>query len=212
MKSKDNILRLLDCLFVRTPLTLFVLFLVVSFVIFEKLSLPARCVCDVQLVAANALTVLAANGTVLGGCDDAFYTFGIPQIGGLTAAQVIQHEGVMMSAFFCCTILSTSCRSDAIRNNYTTDYTTAAMFCDNILGNIKDTLGLNLCPAEEATSPPDNTMPTNTPTTTTPPPNAPTMSPEMDAPSTTPSEAATVVPTIMTLMMALLGLLSVVYY
>ena len=108
-------------------------------------SFPVRCLCDVQFVATNARTVAAANGTVLGNCDDSFYTLSIPQLGGRAPIDIIEHEGVMMSGFFCCSILHSMCADDALANNYTDEYTVAATFCNDIVQGLQTNLNLDLC-------------------------------------------------------------------
>ena len=78
-----------------------------------------------------------------GGCDPAFYNSPISQLGNMTAAELIRHEGAMMSTFFCCSVVTEMCQMDAVMNNYTTAYGTAVLFCNTILDGLKINLGLD---------------------------------------------------------------------
>ena len=107
-------------------------------------SLPERCICDVQMVATNALTSNSATG-VLGNCDAAFYSTKIAAAGQKTPIEILQHEGVLMSAPFCCSVLDDRCSADAEAKNYTLDHSVASGFCNALLSSLSD-LGVDLCP------------------------------------------------------------------
>ena len=82
----------------------------------ERLSIPERCACDVDLVYDMAMQVSAASTTSTGTgptglCDDAFYQEPLfPK--GPTSLQLLGHEGVFVAAPFCCGILTETTDTD----------------------------------------------------------------------------------------------------
>lgn len=107
---------------------------------------PERCPCDMELVIANAETVVAAAGTFTGFCDQSFYSVNLTD-SGLAAIDFLQHEGVLMSSGFCCNILSPECEAHAVQNAYVEGYAVAESFCLDLVQDLEATAGINLCGA-----------------------------------------------------------------
>lgn len=76
----------------------------------ERLAIPERCACDVNLVYDMAMQVAGPTGPT-GLCDDAFYQEPLfPQ--GPSSLQLLGHEGVFVAAPFCCGILTETTDTD----------------------------------------------------------------------------------------------------
>ena len=113
----------------------------------EQVPIPTRCFCDVGLVAE--LAAVAGTGNSTGLCDSIFYQFDLGpvtdgQLSG-TLIDLFQHEAVLFALPVCCVVQIEQCAQDAQVNDYVATYQAAALFCDEVLGQIQDDFGLDIC-------------------------------------------------------------------
>lgn len=106
----------------------------------ERLQIPQRCQCDVNLVYAMALEV---STPPTGLCDDAFYTEPIAPGLPVTGIQLLQHESVFVAAPFCCDILKDvdgngvpECQEDSNTDGQKAGV--AVAFCHYLLDSLAD--------------------------------------------------------------------------
>jgi hypothetical protein len=98
----------------------------------ERVPVPARCHCDVDLV--SHLAVQAALTAPTGRCDADFYSTPISTAYPVTPIALLKHEAVLLAAPFCCVVYTNECARDALFGGGTNplSYGAAYAFCTGV--------------------------------------------------------------------------------
>ena len=112
----------------------------------ERLPVPQRCHCDVDLVAS--LAVQATTTAPTGLCDAAFYNGTIAPTLPVAPISLLKHEAVLIGAPFCCVVRTPECATDAATGGKTNpvNYAVASAFCQALVSQFASQ-GITLCPA-----------------------------------------------------------------
>jgi hypothetical protein len=111
----------------------------------ERVPVPARCNCDVDLVSKLAVQATLAPPTGL--CDDAFYKTDVSDSLPVPPVSLVGHEAVLLAAPFCCVVFAPGCATDARPGGGTNpvNYAVALGFCTTVFWQLAQQGITNIC-------------------------------------------------------------------
>jgi hypothetical protein len=111
----------------------------------ERVPVPARCNCDVDLV--SKLAVQATSTPPTGLCDDAFYKKNVSDSLPVPPFSLVGHEAVLLAAPICCVVFTPECATDARPGGGTNpvNYGVAVGFCTAVFGQLAKQGITNIC-------------------------------------------------------------------
>jgi hypothetical protein len=115
----------------------------------ERVPVPARCNCDVDLVAQLAAQAALTGPT--GKCDPDFYSAQISTAYPMTPISLLKHEAVLLAAPFCCVVFTNECARDALPGGGTNplSYGAAYAFCTGVFYQLESQGITDICSSLE---------------------------------------------------------------
>jgi hypothetical protein len=111
----------------------------------ERVPVPARCKCDIDLVSKLAVQATLTPPTGL--CDGDFYDTPVSDEFPVPPISLLRHEAVLLAAPFCCVVFTPECTSDARPGGGTStvNYGIAYAFCTTMFRQLEQEGITDIC-------------------------------------------------------------------